>query len=135
MGAYVAKNLVQKLIKAGKSVAQSKVLVMGATFKEDVADIRNSKVIDVINELKSFSLSVDVVDAYAEKAEMHEEYGVQLLDNVATDYDAVIVAVNHDKYMKLDEDYFKSITNDKAIIVDVKGIYRNKIKDLQYWSF
>ncbi len=135
MGAYVAKNLVQKLIKAGKSVAQSKVLVMGATFKEDVADIRNSKVIDVINELKSFSLSVDVVDAYAEKAEMHEEYGVELLENVATDYDAVIVAVNHDKYMKLDEDYFKSITNDKAILVDVKGIYRNKIKDLQYWSF
>jgi len=135
MGAYVAKNLVQKLIKAGKSIANSKVLVMGATFKEDVADIRNSKVIDVIRELESYSLSVDVVDAYAEKKEMLEEYGVTLLDEVATDYDAVIVAVNHDKYFSLDENYYKSITNENAILVDLKGMYRNKIKDMEYWSF
>jgi len=135
MGEYVAKNLVQKLIKAGKSVGQSKVLVMGATFKEDVADIRNSKVIDVIRELESFSLTVDVVDAYAEKAEMEHEYNVTLLDKVANDYDAVIVAVNHDKYMDLDEAYFKSITTENAILVDIKGIYRNKINELQYWSF
>lgn len=135
MGEYVAKNLVQKLIKTGKSVGKSKVLVMGATFKEDVADIRNSKVIDVIRELESFSLTVDVVDAHAEKAEMEHEYGVTLLDTVAHDYDAVIVAVNHDKYMELDEAYFKSITTENAILVDIKGIYRNKIKDLQYWSF
>lgn len=135
MGAYVAKNLVQKLIKAGKSVAKSKVLVKGATFKEDVADIRNSKVIDVIRELESFSLHVDVVDAYAEKDEMKEEYNVELQDNIANDYDAVIVAVNHDKYIDLDEDYFKSITNENAILVDIKGIYKNKIKDLEYWSF
>ncbi|MFT4644074.1 MAG: UDP-N-acetyl-D-galactosamine dehydrogenase [Planctomycetota bacterium] len=135
MGAYVAKNLVQKMIKAGKVIGSSKVLVMGATFKEDVADIRNSKVIDVITELESYSLSVDVVDAYAEKSEMKAEYGVELIDNVANDYDAVIVAVNHDKYMLLDENYFKSITNDKAILVDIKGIFRNKIQDLEYWSF
>ena len=135
MGAYVAKNLVQKMIKAGKSIANSKVLVMGATFKEDVADIRNSKVIDVIRELESYSLSVDVVDAYAEKKEMLEEYGVTLLDEVATDYDAVIVAVNHDKYFSLDENYYKSITNENAILVDLKGMYRNKIKDMEYWSF
>jgi len=135
MGEYVAKNLVQKLIKAGKSVGKSKVLVMGATFKEDVADIRNSKVIDVIRELESFSLTVDVVDAYAEKAEMEHEYNVTLLDKVAKDYDAVIVAVNHDKYMDLDEAYFKSITTENAILVDIKGIYRNKINELQYWSF
>ncbi len=135
MGAYVAKNLVQKMIKAGKVIGSSKVLVMGATFKEDVADIRNSKIIDVIKELESYSLSVDVVDAYAKKEEMKAEYGVDLVDNVATDYDAIVVAVNHDKYMLLEEDYFKSITNENAILVDVKGIYRNKIQDLIYWSF
>ena len=125
MAAYVAKNLVQKMIKSGKAIADSKVLVMGATFKEDVADIRNSKVIDVITELKSYSLAVDVVDAYAEKSEMQEEYGVELLDNVATDYDAVIVAVNHDKYMTLDEDYFKSM-NQKLLSFCLKyGVYWN----------
>lgn len=135
MGAYVAKNLVQKLIKAGKAIADSRVLVMGATFKEDVADIRNSKVIDVIRELESYSLKVDVVDAYAEKKEMQEEYGVTLLNELATDYDAVVVAVNHDKYYDLDESYFKSITNKNAILVDIKGMYRNKINELEYWSF
>lgn len=134
MGAYVAKNLVQKMIKAGKQIGNAKVLVMGSTFKEDVADIRNSKVVDVIAELKSYSVHVDVTDAYAEKQEMKEEYDIDLVDNVAKDYDAVIVAVNHDKYLNLDEDYFKGITNDKAILMDIKGIYRGKIKELEYWS-
>ena len=135
MGEYVAKNLVQMMIKAGKSIAKSKVLVMGATFKEDVADIRNSKVIDVITELQSYSLTVDVVDAYAEKAEMMHEYNVELKENIDNDYDAIVVAVNHDKYMALDEQYFKSITNENAILVDIKGVFKDKIKELKYWSF
>jgi len=134
MGAYVAKTLVQKLIKNGKQMADAKVLVMGSTFKEDVADIRNSKVIDVITELKSFSVNVDVMDAYAEKEEMKEEYDIDLIEEVRGDYDAVIVAVNHDKYVNLDEDYFKSITTENAILVDIKGIYRGEINDLEYWS-
>ena len=134
MGAYVAKSLVQKLIKNGKQIADSKVLVMGSTFKEDVADIRNSKVIDVITELKSFSVNVDVMDAYAEKEEMKEEYGIDLIEEVTSKYDAVIVAVNHDKYVNLDEAYFKSITTENSILVDIKGIYRGKINDLDYWS-
>lgn len=134
MGAYVAQRLVQKLIKNGKQIASSKVLVMGSTFKEDVADIRNSKVVDVIEELKGFSVNVDVMDAYAEKDEMKEEYGIDLIDEVNTKYDAVIIAVNHDKYTKLDEAYFEGITTENAIIVDIKGIYRNKFNNLEYWS-
>ena len=135
MGAYVAKNLVQMMIKAGKAIGESKVLVMGSTFKEDVADIRNSKVVDVIEELKSYSVNVHVTDAYAEKDEMKQEYDIDLVDTLDKDYDAIIVAVNHDKYVNLDEAYFKSITNNKAILMDIKGIYRkNNIKDLQYWS-
>lgn len=134
MGAYVAQRLVQKLIKNGKQIADSKVLVMGSTFKEDVADIRNSKVIDVIEELKSFSVNVDVMDAYAEKEEMKHEYGIELIDEVKDKYDAIIVAVNHDKYIQLDEAYFESITTPNAVIVDIKGIFRGKINKLQYWS-
>ena len=134
MGAYVAQRLVQKLIKNGKQIADSRVLVMGSTFKEDVADIRNSKIVDVIGELKGFSVNVDVMDAYAEKGEMNEEYGIELIDEIKTKYDAVIVAVNHDKYVDLDEAYFDSITTDNAILVDIKGIYRDTIKKLEYWS-
>lgn len=134
MGAYVAQKLVQKMIKNDKQLAKTKVLVMGSTFKEDVADIRNSKVIDVIEELKSFSVNVDVIDAHAEKHEMKEEYGIELLEEPANNYDAIIVAVNHKKYMDLDEDYFKKISNENPIVVDIKGIYRDKFKDIDYWS-
>lgn len=134
MGAYVAKILVQKMIKAGKDIAHSRVLVMGSTFKEDVADIRNSKVIDVIEELKSYSVNVEVTDAHAEKDEMQHEYGINLIDEIGSGYDAVIVAVNHKKYFALNEAYFKGITNGNGILMDIKGMYRGKIKDLEYWS-
>lgn len=134
MGEYVAKNVVQKIIKTGKPVAEAKVLVMGTTFKENVTDIRNSKVVDVINELKSYSVNVEVTDAYADSYEVNEEYGYRLVDEIGNDYDAVIVAVNHSKYLDLDESYFKSIMSPQGILVDVKGIYRGKIKDLTYWG-
>lgn len=134
MGYYVAKQTIKKIIAAGKNVLACKVLVMGATFKEDVSDIRNSRVADVISELKTYGAYVDVVDPHANSDELKHEYGFTLTENISDDYDAVIISVSHKPYYSLNEDYFKSITNDKAIIVDVKGMYRGKIKDLQYWS-
>lgn len=134
MGAYVAKRLVQMLIKSGKQIGMSKVLVMGATFKENVSDIRNSKVVDVVEELESFSVTVDVTDPYAEKEEMHEEYNIELCEPAKGAYDAVIVAVNHDKFMELSESDFAALLNENGIIVDIKGVLKNKIKDLTYWS-
>jgi len=107
---------------------------MGATFKEDVSDIRNSKVADIISELKSYGVLVDVVDPYASSKELKHEYGFELIQEPLKKYDAVIVAVSHKDYFNLDEEYFKSITNNNAIFVDVKGIFRNKIKTLTYWS-
>lgn len=136
MGAYVAKKLVQRLIKADKQPGRSKVLVMGATFKENVSDIRNSKVIDVIDELKSYSISVDVVDCYADKEEVKHEYGFDLMEVPSNDYDAVIIAVNHDKYAQLSESEIKALMkDDKGVLIDIKGIFRNDIKELTYWSF
>lgn len=136
MGAYVAKKLVQRLIKADKQPGRSKVLVMGATFKENVSDIRNSKVIDVIDELKSYSISVDVVDCYADKEEVKHEYGFDLMEAPSNDYDAVIIAVNHDKYAQLSESEIKALMkDDKGVLIDIKGIFRNDIKELTYWSF
>jgi UDP-N-acetyl-D-galactosamine dehydrogenase len=134
MGAYVANKLVKLMIKQGKSISKAKVLVMGATFKENVEDIRNSKVADIINELKSFSVQVDVVDPYADSTDLQHEYGYGLVEEPASDYDAVIVAVGHRDYVNLNDAYFKSITSEDAVLVDIKGMFRNKITSLEYWS-
>ena len=134
MGGYVAKQTVKQILAKDKNIKGSRVLVMGMTFKEDVTDIRNSKVIDVIKELQDYTVSVDVVDAYADPAEVKEEYGVELISEPNGKYDAVVVAVNHKQYKDLTEDYFHSLTGDDGVVVDVKGIYRRKINKLDYWS-
>jgi len=134
MGPYLARQTVKKLISSGKDIVKSRVLVMGATFKENVSDIRNSKVASVVDELKSFGLNVEVHDPYASNDEVNHEYGFQLVPKVSGKYDAAIIAVNHAQYLELDERYFESILSDKGIVVDVKGIYRDKIKNLTYLS-
>ncbi len=134
MGAYLAKQTVKKIIAKDKNIKGSRVLVMGMTFKEDVTDIRNSKVIDVIKELESYAVTVDVCDPYADKEEVKEEYKVDLISEPQGTYDAVVVAVNHEQYKGLTEDYFKSIMDKDGILVDVKGMYRDQIKDLVYIS-
>ena len=135
MGNYIAKTTVKKILAQGKNVAGAKVLVMGATFKENVSDIRNSKVADVVKELRSFMVDVAVADPYAESDELQHEYGFGLSEIVSQSYDAVIVAVNHDEYVKMEESDFKNLmVDDKGIFVDVKGIFKAKIKTLNYWS-
>ena len=134
MGRYLAKQTVKQIIAKDKNIKNAKILVMGITFKEDVTDIRNSKVVDVIDELKSFAVNVDVVDAFADKDEIKKEYNLEMIDKPQGKYDAVVVAVNHKPYMELTEDYFKSLMNEDGVLVDVKGIYREKIKNLQYLS-
>jgi len=134
MGFYIGKQTVKKIIAQGKHIQDARVLVMGATFKEDVSDIRNSKVIDVVNELRSFQVHVDLVDPHASSEEMEHEYGVKLVE-IGKDYDAIIVAVNHKEYRMLDEAYFQSILKDgKGVFVDIKGIFRKMIHNLEYWS-
>jgi len=134
MGRYVGRQTTKKIIAAGKSLEGAKVLIMGMTFKEDVTDIRNSKVIDIVNELQDFGVRVDVIDPGASIREVHEEYGIMLKENPEGKYDAVIVAVAHKKYINLNEEDFTSLLNEKGIVVDVKGTYRKKIKNLTYWS-
>jgi len=136
MPAHIAKRLVQKLIKRGKIPQESKVLVMGVTFKENVADIRNSLVSYLVRELMQFSVNVHVVDPYASPNEVAHEYKLTLMDAPSNDYDAVIVAVNHKEYESLDLNYFKSIMRDKPILLDLKAIYDpGKVKEngLSYW--
>ena len=141
MGGYIAKKLVKKMISLNTPILGSNVLVMGVTFKENVADIRNSKVVDIINELKDYGVNVDAVDPRADSVEMQRMYGFGLLSSAellagkfSKRYNAVIVAVSHEEYRTLDEGFFTSVTLQNAVLVDVKGIYRNRIKNMVYWS-
>jgi len=134
MAGYVAKRILQHVIKNNGNIKEAKVLVMGATFKENVSDIRNSKVADVVKELKSFSLNVEVTDPQASSDELMHEYGFGLVKETGKDYDAVIVTVPHNEYKNLDDTYFSSVTKPHAIIADLKGTYRGKIKNRVYWS-
>ena len=135
MPGFIAKKLVQKLIKKGKNPSDSKVLVMGITFKEDVADIRNSKVADLVKELMQFSVNVHLTDPHASPNEVAHEYGLSMVDQVSTNYDAVIVAVKHKEYKNLDLAYFKSVMNGAPILYDLKGLLSEipKEENLDYW--
>lgn len=134
MAAYVAKKTVQGIIKNGGNIAQGRVLVMGCTFKEDVSDIRNSKVADVVKELQGYHLSVDVVDPHADSEELMHEYGFGLAEAAGTGYDAVIMAVGHAHYKDMGADDFTKLLNPGAMLVDIKGNHRSKASTLNYWS-
>ncbi|HMK27436.1 MAG TPA: nucleotide sugar dehydrogenase [Chitinophagaceae bacterium] len=134
MAKYVAKKVVQHIIKNSGDVKSAKVLVKGATFKENVSDIRNSKVADVVKALKSYYVNVDVEDPHADSDELKHEYGFGLAEKTGNDYDAVIITVPHKDYLEHDDDYFAGITKSHGLVADLKGIYRNKITNRTYWS-
>lgn len=134
MGNYISKKIIQHIIQHSGNVKESKVLIMGATFKENVSDIRNSKVADIVNVLQSYYINIHIVDPYASSDELKHEYGFGLTGKTDSDYDVVILAVPHTAYKQLDENYFASITKSHALIADIKGLYRNKIANRYYWS-
>jgi len=134
MGRYIAKQTVKRLLQKKISLLSARVLIMGITFKEDVTDIRNTRVIDIYNELKSYNLCVDITDAQAKPNEVKAEYGIDLVQDIKEKYDAIILAVNHKEYLNLSEDYFKSLGKNGVLLVDVKGNYRKSIKDIDYFS-
>jgi UDP-N-acetyl-D-galactosamine dehydrogenase len=131
MAKYVARKIITHVLRTSN---EPKVLVKGVTFKENVSDIRNSRIVDAVKELLAFNIKVDVEDPYAIEEEVHEEYGLHLAREVARDYDAVIVTVPHDQYKDLDDAWFTSITREGALIADLKGTYKNKITNRKYWS-
>jgi UDP-N-acetyl-D-galactosamine dehydrogenase len=134
MAKFVAEKILQHILQHSGNVKTAKVLIMGVTFKEDVTDIRNSKVADVVYALQSFYINVDVTDVGANETDLKHEYGFGLKQNIADDYDAVLLAVPHKPYKNLSDEYFASITKQHALIADLKGIYRNKITSRHYWS-
>ena len=133
MPAFIARRLVQKLLQKGKNPQETKVLVKGITFKENVSDIRNSKVADLVKELMKYSINVHVSDPHASPNEVAHEYNLTMVDAISNDYDAVIVAVNHQEYKDLEYSYFQSIMTENPILLDLKGIYQPVENGIEYW--
>ncbi|MFA4971028.1 MAG: nucleotide sugar dehydrogenase [bacterium] len=138
MGKHVAEQTVKHMIAGGKTIKGSKVLVMGLTFKEDIPDIRNTRVVDIISELRDFGCEVHVYDPHADHREVHEEYGIKMLANPADSapYDGVVVAVKHRQFRELGIEGIKKLAGRSAVIADVKGLYDRTQADecgLNYW--
>lgn len=141
MGAYIADAAVKKMIEAGQAPKNSKVVILGLTFKENCPDIRNSKVEDIIKRLKSYGIVPVVADPWADEKEAQREYGVKLskLEEIR-DADCIIVAVSHNEFRDLSLEKIKKLfregSDDQKVLLDVKGLY--DIKDLEkskirYW--
>jgi UDP-N-acetyl-D-galactosamine dehydrogenase len=130
---FIAKKVVTTIIDHGKNPSQSQVLVMGVTFKENVSDIRNSKVVDLIKELQDYSLIVDVVDPHANPEEIAHEYNITLKAEPTGKYDAIILAVGHNEYRKMSKNDFDLLSKEKLILFDIKGIIDSE--DIEfYWK-
>jgi len=119
MSTFVANKMIKMLIKAGKQIMGSKILILGVTFKENCPDIRNSKVADVYHELKEFGLEVDAYDNEADPAEVKQEYGIHLINKITEKYDGILLAVSHSKFSKINIESIKK--DSKTVIYDLKG--------------
>ncbi|MBA2081019.1 Vi polysaccharide biosynthesis UDP-N-acetylglucosamine C-6 dehydrogenase TviB [Aeromonas veronii] len=123
MGEYVATQLVKKMARNKINIDEAKVLVMGFTFKGDCPDVRNTKIIDIIKELKEFNMSVDVYDSWAEKHEVQEEYGIILLDKLEpAKYDAIILAVDHSETKEMGAAAIRALGKPNHVLYDVKYV-------------
>lgn len=129
---FIAKRIVQALIEKDKNPGKSKVLVMGITFKEDVADIRNSKVVDLVKELMDYSIHVHVVDPHGSPNELAQEYGITLIDKPLGLYDIIVLAVGHREYIKMSPEEFQKISKDEVYMFDIKGA-KNPDEFSNYW--
>lgn len=128
MGKYVTENLVKSLIRADKPVKHAKVAILGFTFKENCPDTRNTRIIDIVNELKEYDIIPIIADPAADAAEALHEYGLQFVDmNTIQDMDAVILAVAHDAFMSLtQDDMAKFYGNGQKVLLDIKGLLDRK---------
>lgn len=127
MGMFVANKVVKLMIKKGHKINLSRALILGITFKEDCPDIRNSKVIDIYRELIQFGMQVDVYDPYANKHEVEDEYSIRLIDKLSSTYEAIVLAVSHNEFLKID---FKALcTDDNSVIFDTKSFLERSLVD------
>jgi len=118
MGIFIANKVVKLMLKKGHNLPDAKILVLGITFKENCPDIRNSRVIDIIKELQDYNAQIDVYDPWANADEVKHEYDITLINELATSYDAIILAVRHDKFKDFD---VKKFTTPTTVVYDIKS--------------
>lgn len=134
MGAYIAKKIVQKIIQKNINPQEAHALILGVTFKENVSDIRNTKVVDVIRELEAFGVKVDATDYLADPQEFFHEYRLTLYKEPQNKYDVIVLAVPHKDYTQMQETDFLKWAKASCLFVDIKGIFLRKINNMDYWS-
>ena len=128
MGKYIAETTVKTMIANDKRIKDSNILILGVTFKEDCPDMRNTKVVDIIEELKSYGCNIDVYDPWVDANEEKQHYSHGIIENPFKSdkkYDSIVAAVAHEQFIELSEDDYKSISNDTPVIMDIKGIVKN----------
>ena len=137
MGKFVAENIIKKMIRFDKKIKGSNVLILGFTFKENSNDIRNTKVIDIINILEDYGINVTVNDPIANKFEVSEYYNINLVDDYKNKkYDSIVLAVNHDIFKKISLNELNEISNGKTLLFDVKSLFdKEKVEssNVEYW--
>ena len=126
MGLFVANKLVKLLIQKGKKIGGAKTLMLGITFKENCPDIRNSRVVDIYRELSDFGMEVDVYDPWANKAEVKKEHGIELVSELAANYDAIVLTVAHQEFLNLP---YASLKAEGGIIFDIKSVLNRALVD------
>lgn len=132
MGEYVATQLVKKLSSQKIHIDEAKVLVLGFTFKGDCPDVRNTKIIDIVNELKDFNMSVDVYDGWAEPGEVEHEYGLSLIDSlIENQYDGIVLAVDHSEFKNMGAKAIRKMGKEKHVLYDVKHVFGPTDSDIR----
>ncbi len=130
MGHYIAAGVIKLMLKKKIDTSRCRVLIMGLTFKEDCPDLRNTRVIDIVEELRDYGIQVDVHDPWADAAEAAHEYGLSLIDELAPQtYDAVVVAVAHRQYRQMSVEQVRELCKPVSVLYDVKGIYPRDLVD------
>lgn len=132
MGQYVATQMVKKLARNKIHIDEAKVLVLGFTFKGDCPDTRNTKVIDIIKELQSFNINIDVYDDWADKQEVIEHYNIKLIDELQHNhYDGIVIAVDHSGYKKMGIDAIRALAKSNHVVYDVKHVFEEEETDIR----
>ena len=130
MGKYVAEKTIKEMIKAGKVVKGAKILILGVTFKEDCPDMRNTKVIDIIEELKDYDTRVDVYDPWVDKDEAVFEYNIKPIDQpLEGKYDAILLAVLHKEFKELSVGEIRTYGKDNHVLYDIKYLLKANESD------
>jgi len=130
----IAREIIQHLTGKDIPLKTARILILGATFKENVNDFRNSKVVDLVTELKSYYLNIEIHDPLVNKEAFHHEYNLALTDQLEGTYDVVVLAVQHDIFKKYDEKFFMKCINSNGLLYDIRGTFRDKVKHLAYLS-